>query len=132
MTVLESIGDYLQTNSQGTLGTNLFLSRMPSSPDVCVTVYEYEGGQPLETMGNSATVVDLPRIQIVCRAGRDDYATARNKAATIRDLLAAVTEQTISGIAVMRIRPTGQVMPLGLDEKDRPTVSINFECFIRR
>lgn len=130
MTILEAVGNYLQTQGQGTLGTNLFLGRMPSSPDVCVGVFEYEGAIPSETFGNAATAIDRPRLQVLVRAGRDDYPAARDKAQTIRGLLGAVTQTTLSGIAIMRIRPTGSVNPLGPDENDRPLVSANFEAMV--
>ena len=38
-TILEAIGDYLVTNSYGTLGTNIFLGTLPETPDACVAVY---------------------------------------------------------------------------------------------
>ena len=46
MTILEAVGDYLVTNSQGVLGTSLFLGVLPESPDVCVAVLESEGSSP--------------------------------------------------------------------------------------
>lgn len=132
MTVLEAIGDYLQTNGHGTLGTSLFLGRMPETPDACVTVFEYEGAAPLEAFGAGASIVDLPRIQVVVRGARDDYPGARDKAAAIRDALASITEQSISNVRVMRVKALGHVLPLGYDSQDRPTIAVNFECFIGR
>jgi len=129
-TVLEAVGNYLQAQGHGTLGTNLYLGRMPSSPDVCVGVFEYEGGLPDETFGAAATAIDRPRIQIMCRAGRDDYPTARDKAHTLRALVGAITDTTLSGIRIMRIRPVGSVNPLGPDQNDRPLVSVNFEAMV--
>lgn len=133
-TILEAIGDYLDADPtlNLTLGTNLFLARMQPTPDVCVAVYEYEGAAPIETMRSGVSVVDLPRIQVVCRAGRDDYPVARDKAIAIRDLLGAITEQTLSGVSVMRVRALGSILPLGFDSEDRPTVAINFECHVGR
>lgn len=132
MTVLEALGDYLQTQNAGTLGTDIFLGRMPETPDVCVTLYEYDGVAPTEAFGSEPFMVERPRIQVVCRAGRDDYPTARDKAVQIRDLLAAITEQTISNTRVMRVKALGQVLPLGFDTTDRPTIAVNLECWIGR
>jgi hypothetical protein len=131
MTILEAVGDYLVTNGQGTLGTNLFLGVLPESPDECVAVIESEGASPEYTMGVGGIVIDSPNIQILVRAGRDDYPTARDKANTIRLLLAAVTNQTISTINVMRIESIGSVGLVGLDEKSRPLISANFRCMVR-
>lgn len=131
-TILESIGDYLVTNSHGTLGTNLFLATMPESPDVCTTVYENAGSPPSFTMGSGGIVIDYPMLQIVCRAGRDDYPAARDEIEAIRNLLASVTDATISGVRVLRIEPMGSVNPLGVDPKQRPLLSVNFRCLVAK
>ena len=138
-TILESIGDYLQNTSsafgahasQGTLGTSIFLGTLPESPDACVAVYENSGSSPAFTMGAGGIRIDYPMIQIICRAGREDYPTARDKADAIRILLASVLEQTISGVNVMRIEPMGSVNQLGVDPKYRPLISVNFRCLER-
>jgi hypothetical protein len=131
-TILESVGDYLVTNSLGTLGTNLFLGTMPETPDECVAVYENSGSAPMFTMGTGGIVIDYPMIQIVARAGREDYPTARDKAESIRTLLASVLDSTISSVNIMRIEPMGSVNPLGVDSKFRPMVSVNFRCLVRK
>jgi hypothetical protein len=130
-TILESIGDYLVTNSHGTLGTSIFLGTLPESPDACVAVYENSGSSPAFTMGAGGIRIDYPMIQIICRAGREDYPTARDKADTIRILLASVLETTISGVHIMRIEPMGSVNQLGVDPKYRPLISVNFRCLVR-
>jgi len=130
-TILESIGDYLVTNSQGTLGTSIFLGTLPESPDSCVAVYENSGSSPAFTMGAGGIRIDYPMIQIICRAGREDYPTARDKADTIRILLASVVETTVSGVHIMRIEPMGSVNQLGVDPKYRPLISVNFRCLVR-
>ena len=104
-TILESVGDYLQNTSsafgahasQGTLGTNIFLGTLPETPDACVAIYENAGSSPTFTMGNGGIRIDYPMLQIIARASREDYPTARDKADTIRILLASVLEQTVSG-----------------------------------
>jgi hypothetical protein len=130
--ILEALGDYLQTNSIGTLGTNIFLGKMPATPDYCICLYEYEGMGPEETFGSAGYDIDKPRIQIVVRGTRDDYPTARNGAKTIRDLLAALTDVTISSTKVLRVASLGSTIPLGLDDKDRPRISANFQAYVER
>ena len=77
MSVLEDAADHLEDNGLGTVGTDIFLSVLPQSPDVCTALFEYAGSAPKETMG---TMLARPRLQVVCRAGRDDYPTARDAA----------------------------------------------------
>lgn len=131
-TILESIGDYLVTNSLGTLGTNLFLGTLPESPDVCTAVYENSGTPPAFTMGAGGIAIDYPMLQVICRAGKDDYPTARDAVEVIRNLLASVTDVTISNVHILRIEPMGSVNPLGVDPKQRPLLSVNFRCLVRK
>lgn len=130
MTVLEAVGDYLVTHGHGTLGSTIFLTVMPESPDAIVCVYESGGQSPSLTLGAAAFATDRPSIQIICRAARNDYPTARNKAESIRTLLAGVVAQTISGIVILRIQASGSLIPMGEDENLRPMVSANFDCTI--
>lgn len=138
-TILESVGDYLQNTSsafgahasQGSLGTNIFLGILPDDPDACVAVYENAGSSPTFTMGAGGIRIDYPMLQIIARAGREDYPTARDKAENIRILLASVLEQSVSGVHIMRIEPMGSVNLLGADPKYRPLVSVNFRCLVR-
>jgi hypothetical protein len=131
-TVLEAVGSHIDSNNATlTIGTNLFLGKMPESPDLCVTVYEYAGTNPVEGMGSVGFVVDRPSIQVVVRAGKDDYPTARNLAQDLRILLAAVTDTTIGGLRVLRLASNGSVIPLGLDDLDRPRIAFNLDCFVQ-
>jgi hypothetical protein len=83
-------------------------------------------------MGTGGIVIDYPMIQIVARAAREDYPTARDVAENIRNLLASVTNVTISSINIMRIEPMGSVNFIGVDNKYRPLVSVNYRCLVRK
>jgi hypothetical protein len=130
-TILEAIGDYLEDNGFGTLGTNIWLGIQPQTPDQTVTVYENAGSSPTFTMGPGGIRIDYPMLQIVVRGVERDYPDARDKAENIRQLLAAVLETTISGVHIMRIEPMGSVNMLGVDGKQRPLISVNFRCLVR-
>lgn len=131
MSVLEAVGTYIDTNSGDlTIGTNLFLSKMPNSPDFCVAVYEYSGIAPIETFGATPFEIDRPSVQVVVRATRDDYVTARDKAITLRTLICGLTNVSVSGVTVLRVKSAGSVLPLGVDDLDRPRVSFNVDCFV--
>lgn len=130
MTILEAVGNYLAANGHGALATDLFLAVMPDSPDVMRCVYETGGSPPDQTMGAAAWAIDRPSLQIICRAGVGDYPVARDEAAAIRALLAAVVEQTLSGIHVLRIMPSGGLLPMGEDALGRPLISANYDCMV--
>lgn len=129
-TILEAVGTYLQTGTYGTAGTNMFYGVLPESPDVCIGVFEYEGLAPMFTMGTAGIEIDRPSVQILVRASRDDYPTARDKADNIRKYLSSVANQDLSGIRVLRIEPVGSVMPMGVDKNSRPIISSNFRCHV--
>jgi hypothetical protein len=70
MAILDALGAYLQTQGQGTLATDIFLARMPDTPDACVTLYENQGVGPDHTFGSSVKAIDHQRVRIYCRAAR--------------------------------------------------------------
>lgn len=130
-TILEAVGTYIDNNNATlTLGTNLFLGKMPDTPDVCVCVYEYEGFAPIETFGATAFEVNRPSVQVVVRAGRDDYPAARDLADTLRTLVSAMSNVSVSGVTVMRVASSGSLYPLGADALDRPRVVFNLDCHV--
>jgi hypothetical protein len=129
MTILEAVGTYLQQNSFGNLGQNIFLSMMPESPDACIAVLEYQGLTPMFTQGAGGIQVDRPSLQLQVRAGRDDYVAARDQANNARILLSQVANQTIDGLRILRIEPSGSILPVGVDDNHRPLVTVNFNCF---
>ena len=58
MTMLSDIGTKLAAASISTqdltLGTNLFLGRLPESPDTCVAIYQTGGLAPIDQLGTAA------------------------------------------------------------------------------
>jgi len=129
-TILEAVGAYLQSKSYGSAGTNIFYGVLPETPDTCIGVFEYEGLAPMFTMGTAGIQVDRPSVQLLFRAGRDDYPTARDNANNARILLSAVSNTTLSGIRVLRIEPVGSIMPMGVDKNSRPIISTNYRCHV--
>lgn len=131
MTILEAVGDYLQAQGIGTLGTDLFLAVMPESPDAVVCIYETQGFAPVETMGAAAFAVERPGLQVIARAARGDYPAARDAAVAVRNLLAGLVESTVSGVHIMRVSAEGSPLPMGEDQNGRPMISCNFACQVR-
>ena len=129
--VLEAVGAYIDSNRGDlTIGTNLFLSKMPDTPDVCVCIYETQGNAPVMTFGSTAIQVDRPNVQISVRASRDDYATARDLAQALRTLVAGMVNVTASSVLIMRAEPTGSFYPLGVDQLERPRVVFYMDCHV--
>jgi hypothetical protein len=131
-TVLEALGAYIDTaRTDLTIGTNLFLSKMPESPDLCVCVYEYQGFGPMMTFGSKAIQIDRPAVQIAVRAGRDNYVAARNLAVALRTLVCGIVEVSSSGVQIVRVEPAGSIYSLSSDDLERPRVIFNLDCHVR-
>jgi hypothetical protein len=82
------------------------------------------------TFGATAIQLDRPNVQISVRAGRDNYAAARDMAQALRTLVAGIINVTSSGVLIMRAEPTGSFYPLGVDQLERPRVVFNMDCHV--
>ena len=80
--LLDDLATLLEAAGVGVVGTTLFKSRMPATPDTAVAIFEYGGSPPERRM--SATpgnyIVERPSLQVLCRS--TDYPTARTLAET--------------------------------------------------
>jgi hypothetical protein len=125
--LLDDIGTYLVAQSVGTLQTDMFLGWMPDTPDACVAVMEGIGDEALETFGStSATNIERPGLQILCRGAKDDYDAPRIKAEAAKDALQDVTNQSLSGTLYQRISMRQPPSMIGRDENGRILISVNF------
>lgn len=128
MSVLNDIGEYLQTNSIGTLGTDLFLSQMPDAPDNVVTVFEYAGNAPNRMGGNRQ-----PGIQIRTRS--DSYEDARAKIDNVYLLLSKIGNEyeddapegvEINGTTYLHFQTVQEPFEIGVDDNGRHELVQNF------
>ena len=129
MALLDALGTYLQTQTVGTLGTNLMLGRMPEQPDACVALFESSLG-PDHTMGASVSAVDKFTLRILCRSARLDYPAAQAKATAVRAILGAVRDTTLSGVKIMTIMSTSEPYPVRYDDDDRPLFGADFVVYV--
>jgi hypothetical protein len=130
--MLEALADKLQSASIATAGVNLYIGLMPSSPDVCVALYEYAGEPPLEVLRDNAATLERPSVQVMVRAGRNDYPTARNLIKTVRDSLTGITDETISGVRFLRVNQNSAINSVGTDENDRPIFTLSLLTVVER
>jgi len=130
--MLEALADRLQTASVATPGVNLFIGLMPNSPDVCVALYEYAGEQPLEVMVDNAATLERPSVQVMARATRNDYPTARQLIEDVRDTLTAITNEEISGVTFLRVNQNSSINAVGTDDNDRPLFTLSLMTVVER
>ena len=98
MSLLTDIGSFLDSASISTqdltLGTNLFLGRLPESPDTCVALVQTAGVAPTDTFGTSFPPLENQGLQTLIRA--TSYATAESLAVDVFKALAAVENATLT------------------------------------
>jgi len=130
--MLESLADRLQSASVATIATNLFIGLMPDDPDTCVALYEYAGSPPMEVLVDNTATLERPSVQVITRAGRNDYPTAKTLIENVRDTLTDITDDTISGVRFLRVNQISSINALGVDENDRPRFSLSLQVVAER
>jgi len=130
--MLEALAARLQSASVAVPGTDLFLGLMPNSPDECVAIYEYSGAAPLEVLVDNDATLERPSVQVMTRASRNDYPTARALMVEVRDALSAITDETISGVRFLRVQPLTSINALGVDDNERPRFTLSFQAVVER
>lgn len=130
--MLESLADRLQSASVATIATDLFIGLMPNDPDTCVALYEYAGSPPMEVLVDNTATLERPSVQVMTRAGRNDYPTAKTLIENVRDTLTDITDDTISGMRFLRVNQISSINALGVDENDRPRFSLSLQVVVER
>lgn len=115
----------LLADTLGTLGTDIFYSNQPDSPDSCITVLD-TGGLESDRYLPHAEVT----FQVIVR--NVHYDTAETKANSIVDILHKKKHSTIGGEYHYYIFLLTEPVSLGRDEKGRDEISINFVTKYRR
>lgn len=130
MSVLEALGSFAQSAGAGTLGVNLFVSRLPDKPDVAIALHEYSGGPPIEVFGPQGISLHRVRIQVTGRGARDDYPQVRDAVLTLYEQMAAITGITQNGFVILRVKPLGYPGLIGYDDKNRFRIVFNTEVIV--
>lgn len=125
----DALATYIQDNALGTLGTDLFSGDMQddNQPGPVTALTEYDGRNS-DTMTPAPIAVDIPRLQVAVRAPSMDAAKTQIKA--VRNLLLAITGQTIHGVRFIRVGPNGTIHNLNRDGQGRQMFTANFEVYL--
>ncbi len=125
--ILDDLGDVISSGGTTSDGTEIFLSRMPDSPDNAIALYESGGIAGIHAMhpnpGN--VIIEQPRIQIQTRAAT--YQTARSKADEVFKLLDGLRNRDINGVRYHWIEAVQPPFALDIDPGERKIVAVNFE-----
>lgn len=127
MSVLDDVAQYLEDQGRGTVGTSIFKSNMPDTPDNIIAVYATGGLTPDRYLPTAE-----PTFQVMVRAS--DYATLQTTVDNIvSDLhrkrnVELVTNETYFYYIFLLSEPAH----IGRDANGRDEMSINFVTKIRR
>jgi hypothetical protein len=128
MSLLSDVGTYLNAASISTqdltLGTNLFLGRLPDSPDTCVGLIQTGGLAPTDTYGTSFPPLETQGLQTLVRAA--SYATGEALAVDIFKSLLSVENETLTSTLYLKIEANQSPFALERDEQERVVMSCNF------
>jgi len=129
MALLAEVGTYLDaatvSTADLTLGTNLFLGRMPDTPDTCVALYEEGGAAPVDVFGaDTAPPVEHPSLVVHTRAAA--YSTAQALSVDVMKLLAKVINEDLSSVRYYKVEPVQSPFAFERDQQDRMLFSNSF------
>jgi len=130
--LLDELGAFLQAQSLGTLGSNLFLGGLPvdapnaTTPDACTALVETPGFPAIYVHDVVPPSREAPVVQILVRGAPYDYATARQWAQDIFLALGSIRNQTLSGTFYLGVQPIQSVFHLRQDDYNRPLMTCQF------
>ena len=128
MSMLTDVGTYLAaatiSTQDLTLGTNLFLGRLPESPDTCVGLVQTAGTAPTNTFGTSYPPLENQGLQTIVRAAT--YATAEALAVDVMKSLSSVENQTLTSTLYLKIEAQQSPFAFDRDSQERLIMSCNF------
>jgi hypothetical protein len=103
----------------GELAVDLFVSREPTTPNNCISIFDTGGFEP-----DAKHDISRPTIQI--RVRNSVYLTGYNLATAIKDALHGLYEQEEGLSNYLIILAMGDVTHIGLDDSNRNIFTINF------
>ena len=113
------IAEYLEDQSVGIVGSDIFIGMMPDTTSNCIAIYEYAGNPP-ENVGD----IEHPRLTV--RVRNATYANGQIKAKTILSKLHTLSNTTLETHSYLYIRAVGSINALGRDVENRALFSIDF------
>lgn len=108
------------------LEVNAFKGTLPESPDACLALLEYPGGEP-EFIHNTPGVVGLERARCQLTVRDADYQTGRSRIETAAARLSLIVNRTLGAARYVRVRPLQSPFLLRMDANNRPVFAVNFE-----
>jgi hypothetical protein len=124
--LIEEVGNLIANSGHGTLGVDIFLYQMPDTPDTCIALREYGGGEPSYSHTYVDPSYEVPRFQMLARAPA--IPDARLLAHQVWVTLQSVRNVTLDGTFYLRLQPLQSPFMIERDNNDRWVAGANFEA----
>ena len=108
-----------------TLGTDLFISRMPNQPDDCVVVYDNPGGAPMLTYKKATSNYYYSSVSV--RIRNVTYSAGWTQMFDILEFLHASSQDVVGTTYYALIKAMNDPQVLHWDDNDRVLMFVNFE-----
>lgn len=124
-TLIEEIAEYLEDEGIGTVGTSIFIGKLPDDADVqndIVAIFDTGGFPP-----DAHVPLKERTVQIIVRDTL--YVDANTTATSVRDLLHnRFWQDIVSGGTIFQLRSSALQEPtnIGQDDKNRYEISCNY------
>ena len=125
---VDELATYAQTNSIGTIGTNLFRFALTPTPDAQVALIPYGGRESEDGFGTDGIRWEYPRIQVVSRGPKNDPRTAATKAQDVYIAFGKIQAETLGSTFWHHAKCLQPPFSLGVDDTGRPLIGFNVEC----
>ncbi|MBD3405119.1 MAG: hypothetical protein GF411_03165 [Candidatus Lokiarchaeota archaeon] len=119
------IANYLQDQSVGTIGTDIFVGYMPDTNEISnnvIAIYDTGGGDPHWDELNF--VERYPTFQIAIR--NNQYIAGYNRIETVRSTLNNLTDHTATDSRYLVLHAKSDILYAGVDDKGRHIFTLNF------
>lgn len=118
----DDIADYLETEGVGTVGTDIFVGKVPAEPANLIAIVPGNGGTAQPNMYIADFI--YPRFQIFIR--NEDFSAGADKLAEVRAALHCKIGLALNNHRALRIHAQQEGGPIGDDGQGRTEFSINF------
>lgn len=120
MTLLEELGNFIQSKNIGSVGIDIFFNTQPAEPPDCITIID-TGGYPTDESG----VIRNPTFQFLIR--NEKYSEAKVKSDLIFDELNQEGNYTLGDYYIYYSEFEDEPTYIGEDDNGRAEISINLK-----
>lgn len=103
------------------------ISQMPALPIRAFSITDTGGSNP-----NPAIQLDYTTVQVRGRGNVNDFETLYDKLSSVKDRLLGIPSRTMGTDRVISVTCIGDILNIGRDENDCPTLALNFRVILER